>query len=117
KAVLTGQGLGPERTAAAAGSPFLLQLDPAAPSGVARPEELPNTLLANAFTQGNAAVNAAQLGDATLTPTVPPSINPPPPPPPPLGTTVPGSPPAGAGVADLCYGDEVMTYSPQSPHA
>ena len=36
KAVLTGQGLGPERTAAAAGSPFLLQLDPAGPGGVAR---------------------------------------------------------------------------------
>jgi hypothetical protein len=69
KAVLTGLGLGPERTAAASGSPYLLQLDPAAPDGVARPGELPNTVLATAFQPGSATINAAQYSYPTMTPT------------------------------------------------
>ena len=93
--VLTGDGLGPERTAAAAGSQFLMQVKTAAPNGVARPEDLPNTVLASAFSAGNPAINAAQLADyGTPTPTsttVAPigQTNPPPPPPPPPGVGTP----------------------------
>ena len=68
--VLTGEGLGPERTAAAAGSQFLMQVKTAAPNGVARPDDLPNTVLASAFSAGNPAIDAAQLADyGTPTPT------------------------------------------------
>jgi hypothetical protein len=69
KSVLTGQGLGPERTAAATGSPFLLQMNADAANGVARPGELPDTDLTAAFQPGAAAVAAAQMGFMTATPT------------------------------------------------
>lgn len=69
KSVLTGQELGPERQAAAAGSQFLLQLSPTSPGGVARPGDLPGTVLTTAFKQGDPAVNAAQLAYDTPTPT------------------------------------------------
>jgi hypothetical protein len=101
KAVLTGEGLGPERQAAAADSPFLLQYAPSAPGGVARPVDLPNTVLAGAFGQIPAGVAAAQLSEATATPTPPPTMPPsmgvPPPPPPPPG--VPAAPGAGMPLA------------------
>jgi hypothetical protein len=95
--VLTGDGLGPERTAAAAGSPFLMQVKTASPNGVARPGDLPNTVLSTAFTAGNPSINAAQLssdpyGTQTPTPTSPvaaqTNLNPPPPPPPAALATV-----------------------------
>jgi len=128
KAVLTGQGLGPERTAAAAGSPFLLQLNPASPNGIARPADLPNTLLANAFTQGNAAVNAAQLAESTPLPTLAPPVATPVQPPPPANPPPAAAPPAAAAAApppatpttvgsDPCYGDELITYSPDLPRS
>ncbi|MFN8635778.1 MAG: hypothetical protein U0893_18170 [Chloroflexota bacterium] len=69
KSVLTGQGLGPERQAAAAGSQFLLQLSPTSPGGVARPGDLPGTVLTTAFKQGDPTINAAQLAYDTPTPT------------------------------------------------
>jgi hypothetical protein len=106
KQVLTGEGLGPERTAAAAGSRFLMQLKPDSPDGVARPSDLPNSVLTTAFTKGTPAVNAAQLSGpygGTPTPTTPP---PPPggnvPPPnwnvPPTGGNVSPPPPPGGGL-------------------
>jgi hypothetical protein len=99
KAVLTGEGLGPEHQAAAADSQFLLQYAPSAPGGVARPVDLPNTVLAGAFGQIPAGVAAAQLSDATATPTPPPSIGVPPPPGVPVapGAGMPIAPGAAAG--------------------
>jgi hypothetical protein len=101
KSVLTGEGLGPERTAAASTSQFLMQYAPAAPSGVARPVDLPATVLATAFSPGSAGVNASQLADAntaaaTTTPTPPApaaAAAPPPPPPPPAAAAAPPPPP------------------------
>jgi hypothetical protein len=136
KSLLTGEGLGPERTALAASSPFLLQYAPTAPGGVARPVDLPNTVLATAFGPGNGGVDAAELANAnsatpTATPPAPPvPVAPPPPPPPPLGAAAPPPPPppgstpipgapapvvAAAGAADVCYNDEQITYSPVDP--
>jgi hypothetical protein len=149
KQVLTGEGLGPERTAAAAGSQFFQQLKSGSPGSVARPSDLPNTVLATAFSQGAPAISAAQYADqATATSTPIPAapvnpVNPPPPPPPP---PPPAAPPAGAaglpppppaGIAaaappapganaaalpaaspsagDPCYGDEQITFSPETP--
>ncbi|HZO25613.1 MAG TPA: hypothetical protein VFH48_06415 [Chloroflexota bacterium] len=99
KQVLTGEGLGPERTAAAAGSQFLMQAKAGAPNGIARPAELPNTVLASAFAAGNPAINAAQIssGYTTPTPTWTPVVNMNPPPPP-LATLTPTLPGGVAGV-------------------
>lgn len=71
KAVLTGQGLSPELAAQAAGSRFFRQADPAAPGGVARPAELPDTALTDAFVQNPAAISAAAAAnpDQMVTPT------------------------------------------------
>jgi hypothetical protein len=70
KAVLIGEGLDAERTAAVAGSPFFRQLDPSAPGGVARPGELPGTLLADAFSRSDPSISAAaQVADPWPTPT------------------------------------------------
>lgn len=111
KAVLTGEGLGPERTAAAQGSQFLLQYQPGAPDAVARANDLPATVLVNAFTQGAPAVNAAQLANQpTATPVVP--LHPHP------ATAIAAASGAGAPVptgADPCYQDEQITFSPDQP--
>jgi hypothetical protein len=132
KQVLTGEGLGPERTAAAAGSPFLMQLKAGVPNGLARPEELPNTSLDTAFAKGNAAINAAQLAadpyaTATPTPFAPPAAagsNLPPPPPPapgalgaPVNAALPGAPPSPPTGYDPCYHDEQITFAPAEPRA
>ena len=103
KMLLTAEGLGPERMAASVTSQFLAQYAPNSPGGVARPLDLPNTVLAGAFGDMPGAVAASQLSDpeaiATATPTPPPVNNqtiPPPPPP-------PGNPaaPAAAGSQGL----------------
>jgi hypothetical protein len=52
KAVLTGQNLPPDLRADMQGSRFLFQYDPSRPNSVARPNELPNTDLTNAFGAG-----------------------------------------------------------------
>ena len=74
KSLLTGDGLGPERTAAASGSQFLLQYAPTAPDGVARPVDLPDSVLAGAFGEIPGGIAAAQLSDPTATPTPPPAF-------------------------------------------
>ena len=51
KPVLTGEGSGLSGGGRGAGSQFLLQYAPGAPDGVARPGDLPNTVLAGAFAQ------------------------------------------------------------------
>jgi hypothetical protein len=138
KAVLTGQGLDAERAAAAIGSPFLLQLSPASPDGVARPDELPDTVLANAFSPGSAAVNAAQLTNQypqyptptmTLAP-FPPSMNLTPTPtlnpfqptptlnpfqPTPLPGSMPGAPPLPGSVPGSIPGVPPQTGAPPLP--
>lgn len=50
KALLTGQNLPSDLAAEAMGSPFLRQLDRSKPLGVARPDLLPESSLATAFT-------------------------------------------------------------------
>lgn len=55
KALITGQTLPADLAVEAAGSPLLRQLDPTRPSGVARPEVLPNTSLTTAFVPDAAA--------------------------------------------------------------
>ena len=105
KSLLTGEGLGPERIEASSSSQFLLQYAPNAPGGVARPAELPNTVLAGAFGEVNGGVNAAQLSNptgapptATLTPPgpYPGQAVPPPPPPTAAWPAPPPPPPPGA---------------------
>jgi hypothetical protein len=131
KQVLTGEGLGPERTAAAAGSPFLMQARADAPNGVARPSELPDTVLTTSFTQGSPTIDAAQSsGPYYATPTPTPFVpaqqtnyNPPPPPLATITPTLPGgigaaSPVPGAAAPagpDLCVRDEQIAYAPAEP--
>ena len=97
KSLLTGEGLTPERIASSSSSQFLLQYMPTAPGGVARPQDLPNTVLAGAFGGLPANANAIQVAEADATPTATPTTGPPPPgapggpPPPPPGA--PGGPP------------------------
>ena len=107
KSLLTGEGLGPERMATSATSQFLLQYAPSAPGGVARPLDLPNTVLAGAFGDMPGAVAAAQLSSdqdaaAPATPTLPPPNNqaiPPPPPPPGGNQGLPPPPPPAVAAA------------------
>ena len=110
KSLLTGEGLGPERIAASSTSQFLLQYAPDAPGGVARPFDLPNTVLAGAFGDMTGGVAASQLSDpdaaATATPTPPPPVNQvvPPPPPPPGNQVVPPPPGVATPTATLPMG-------------
>jgi hypothetical protein len=134
RAVLTGEGLSPELTAQAAPSPFYRQFDPALPGGVARPSDLPDTVLTGAFSSvsNNAIADLASQGTPFPTPGMPPGL-------PSTASTVgtatptpyaglpdsglPGTAttasPLGSGPAgpDLCYGDEQITYSPTEPRA
>ena len=50
KSLLTGRNLPADVAAQAQGSPFLAQFDPSRPRALARPEALPDTDLADAFT-------------------------------------------------------------------
>jgi len=59
KAVLTGNGLTPEIAADANGSRFLRELDASAQNGVARPGDLPDSILANAFSPSTGSLTAA----------------------------------------------------------
>ena len=93
KSVLTGEGLTQERIAAAATSQFRLQYAPTAPGGVARPVDLPNTVLAGAFGDLPASANAALAQQQIETE---PTATPTPPAPPPGAPGGPLPPPPGA---------------------
>ena len=60
KAVLTGENLPTDLAAAAEGSPFYRQFAPNALNGVARPAELPRTVLAGAFPQPAVSTTSTQ---------------------------------------------------------
>lgn len=102
KAVLTGQGLPTPLADAARGSRFFQQVAPGLPDGLARPAELPNSSLAQAFVAiggpvgGPAVISASPSGTPTSTP-------------PATATPTPG--------ADICWGDERISFSPISPRA
>lgn len=66
KAVLTGEGLPPDLAVAAQGSPLYRQVDPAAPGGVARPAELPDSSLLAAFQPAGSAVPPAAVAAAPV---------------------------------------------------
>ncbi|MCC7368581.1 MAG: hypothetical protein IT306_09170 [Chloroflexi bacterium] len=146
RAVLTGEGLSPDDAAAAAavGSPFLAQANGPLPSGVARPADLPDTAMADAFKRSTAVEAGAVAAQLEPTPTIsgwgapPATTNPYPT----VGTGTSGNPavtgpvgtqttnmppnqglpgaiqPGAAGAAagsDPCYGDEEITFSPEIP--
>ncbi|MGE3272354.1 MAG: hypothetical protein AB7P40_26635, partial [Chloroflexota bacterium] len=159
RSVITGEGLTPDQVAAAAaaGSPYLGQANGSDPSGLTRPEALPNTAMADAFTRSTsveAGAVASQIDPTpTLegwyspsTPTFTPVVYPTPTNTPygypgtgpgqptqnqpapqtgaqPAGQTgLPGAIQPGAGGApgaaagsDPCYGDELITFSPEVP--
>lgn len=103
KSVLTGEGLTQERIAVSDGSQFRLQYAPAAPGGVARPADLPNTVLVGAFGNMPASAAAALAQQTETEPTVTPTPPAPPPgapggplPPPPGAPGGPLPPPPGA---------------------
>lgn len=72
RAVVTGEGLTPEQAAltTAAGSPFLSQANGPLPSGVARPAELPDTALAEAFKPNGSVEAGAVAAQMNATPTI-----------------------------------------------
>lgn len=72
RAILTGEGLSPEQAAAAAaiGSPYLRQADGPHPSGLQRPDALPETAMADAFLRSSSVEAGAVASQMNPTPTI-----------------------------------------------
>jgi len=68
KSVITGKNLPPDLAADMQGSRFLNQYSPGSPAWVARPGELPNTDMTNAFEPGSGSVTPPPAPVATATP-------------------------------------------------
>lgn len=116
KALLTGEGLPADLAADAQDSAYARQLDPSAPNGVARPAELPDTLLQSAFvpTAPTIWTGLAETDTGPPASPPPPAASEPAPvaaapaaPPPPTPTPTPE--------ADSCHGDEEITAAPEKP--
>ncbi len=111
KKVVVGADLPPDLAAQVVGSPFYAQYSAFAPSGVARPQELPQTSLAGAFGSDVASValglpaRQEATAAATATPTV--------------GTPGPTSTPTVSPDATQagCLGDEQMFFVPRKPYS
>lgn len=91
KAILTGTNLPPDLSAAAAGSRFYVQYNPAKPLSLNRPQDLPGTDLTNAFTPG-ASSSGPGAGPTPVS----------------LPTATPTALPSGS---DTCVGDERMSFA------
>ena len=121
KAVLTGEDLPDDLATEAQGSRFFRQLDPLRLNGVARPFDLPETVLLGAFGPSTTASAAPQSGAGAAGAGSAGAQAPPTPTPTPtptltlrgVGPTIVG--PTGVTGPDVCHGDERITFAPENP--
>ncbi len=110
KQVLLGTDLPPDLALQVAGSTFLAQYAPFDPLGLARPSDLPGSVLAGAF--GAEALGLVRQGSAQPAATATPASLP-------TSTPTPGpasTPTLGADVSTAgCAGDEQMFFVPRRP--